>query len=152
MNRAKIASEVWLLGVGLTISICCTRSSFADEPAVSTSANASNTRKQAELRDDRSLTDAELIRLGMPADDRAWSGDDMVRAARVLADVAKRDPKLLPRYKSAHSGATFARLTSTENLGFFRNRALPLGVRLPQGMAYMESTSQIFKIYTTPRR
>ncbi len=49
---------------------------------------------------DESLTLDEYIRLGLPAYDRLWSGDDMVKAEKVLTSVSQKGYRQLPRYKS----------------------------------------------------
>jgi hypothetical protein len=38
-------------------------------------------------------------------------------------------------------------MTADENLGFFRNRSLPLKQRMPQAIAYLSSSSQVLKLY-----
>ena len=96
---------------------------------------------------DESLTPEEYIRLGLPAHDRDWSADDMVRAEKVLASLAQKGYRHLPRYKSERSGEMFARLTSPENLDLFRNRSLPLEGRFPQALAYLQASNQINKLY-----
>src|SRR6187401_2202300 len=48
---------------------------------------------------DESLTSEEYIRLGMPAPDREWSGQDMLTAEKVLASLAEQGNRRLPRYQ-----------------------------------------------------
>jgi hypothetical protein len=96
---------------------------------------------------DESLTPEEYIRLGLPAHDRDWSGDDMVKAEQVLSSISKEGYRKLPRHQSERSGEVFARLTSAENLDLYRNRSLPLEVRMPQAMNYFQASNQINKIY-----
>ena len=96
---------------------------------------------------DRSLTPEEYIRVGLPAHDRPWSGADMARAERVLSALAAKDPSQLPRYQSERSGAVFARIVADDNLGFSRNRSLPLEARMPDAMEYFRSSNAVTKLY-----
>lgn len=113
-----------------------------------TNSDLSNT-LQADLRlpTDKSLTLIDYIQAGMPAHDRSWSGADMTRAANILVAIARKDVGQLPRYQSQRSGEAFERLTADDNLGFYRNRSLPIEQRLPDALNYMESSNQIHKSY-----
>jgi hypothetical protein len=101
----------------------------------------------SESKSDDSLTSEEYIRLGLPAQDREWSGDDMVTAERLFTSLAQEGYGRLPRYKSQRSGEVFARLTSGQNLEVFRTRSLPFESRLPQALKYIQATNQILKLY-----
>jgi hypothetical protein len=96
---------------------------------------------------DRSLSVDDYIQRGVPAYDRIWSGTDMAKAASVLASVAQKEPGQLPRYQSHRSGILFARITADENLGLYRNRSLPVGQRITEALAYLESHNAIGKLY-----
>jgi hypothetical protein len=96
---------------------------------------------------DESFTSEEYLHLGLPAQDREWSGDDMVKAEKILASVAQKGYRQLPRYKSERSGEVFARLTSPQNLDLFKNRTLPFEVRFSQATNYFQASNQIFKLY-----
>ncbi len=96
---------------------------------------------------DESFTTAEYLRLGLPAPDKAWSADDMAKAAEILDAVAQQGSQHLPRYKSRRSGEVFARLTSPQNLDFFKDRSLPLGSRIPPSFGFGEASNRIFKLY-----
>jgi hypothetical protein len=96
---------------------------------------------------DESLTLDEYIRLGLPAYDRLWSGDDMVKAEKVLTLVSQKGYRQLPRYKSERSGKAFDRLTSAQNLDFFKDRTFPLNARFPLLINYFQSSNQVFKLY-----
>lgn len=96
---------------------------------------------------DESLTSEEYLRLGLPAQDRDWSGDDMVKAERILASLSEKGYRQLPRYRSERSGEMFARLTSAQNLDLFQNRSLPLDARFPQALNYFQASNQVFKLY-----
>jgi hypothetical protein len=93
------------------------------------------------------LTADEYLRLGLPAQDREWSGDDMGKAEKVLASVAQKGYRQLPRYKSERSGEVFERLTSPQNLDLFKNRTLPLDARFPQALNYFQASNQVLKLY-----
>ncbi len=86
--------------------------------------SANNHGVQPELHPpaDKSLTLEQLIEAGVPAHDREWSGDDMTRAANILAAIAQKNTDHLPRYLSQHSGQAFERLTANDNLNLYRNR------------------------------
>jgi hypothetical protein len=88
----------------------------------------------------------DYIRLGMPAPDRPWSGEDMIQAQTVLAEL---DFPQLPRYKSQRSGEVFARMTSAENLKLFSDANLPIEVRTAQSRDYMLGFNQILMRYMT---
>ena len=96
---------------------------------------------------DKSLTLDQYIEIGMPAHDRIWGGDDMKRAADVLAVIALNNPNNLPRYQSQNSGEAFDRLNADENLNLYRNRSLPLEMRFYDALNHIESSNQIFNIY-----
>lgn len=96
---------------------------------------------------DESLTAEQYLGLGLPAQDREWSGDDMVKAAQILASVAQKGYWQLPRYKSNRSGEVFARLTSPQNLDLFKNRTLPLDARFPQALNHFQANNQVLKLY-----
>jgi len=96
---------------------------------------------------DESFASDEYIRLGLPAYDRVWFGNDMARVQKVLTSLAQDDYRHLPRYKSERSGDVFARLTSPQNLELFRDRSLPLEARFPQALNHLQVTNQILKLY-----
>jgi hypothetical protein len=93
------------------------------------------------------LTAEEYLRLGLPAHDREWSGDDMAKAEKVLTLLTQKGYRQLPRYKSERSGEMFARLTSSQNLRLFKNRTLPLDARFPQALRYYQASNQVSKLY-----
>lgn len=101
----------------------------------------------ATVSDDQSLTAEEYIDLGMPAHERPWSSVDMANAAKVLTEIANRDPIQLPRYHGSKSGELFSRLTSTENFGFFQNQSLPLKIRTLSCVQYMQAANAVSKAY-----
>ena len=98
---------------------------------------------------DESLTSEEYLRLGLPAQDREWSGNDMGKAEKILASLAQKGYRQLPRYKSERSGEIFARLTSPQNLNLFKNRTLPLDLRFPQALSYFQASNQVLNLYLT---
>jgi hypothetical protein len=118
-----------------------TQPSQAPDPPVGPNA------PDAQAPTDESFTPEEYIRLGLPAHDRSWSGDDMVRAQKVLAALAQKGYRHLPRYKSERSGEVFARLTSPQNLDLLRDRSLPLDARMPQAGNYLQASNQLYKLY-----
>ena len=102
--------------------------------------------------DDSSLPTSEYVKIGVPAPDKTWSGEDMAKAAQALAVLAQKDPRQLPKYKSTRSGEVLARITSSENLSTVRDKALPIQSRLLQVGLLMEYTNSIFKFYFMARR
>ncbi len=97
--------------------------------------------------EDRSLTTDQYVKLGLPKCDRPWSSADMSRAAKVLADISKRDPRELPRYGSGKSGKVFARITSDENLDSIRKKSWPVSVRTGFALQYLHAAASIGKLY-----
>ncbi|MDB5347670.1 MAG: hypothetical protein JWP89_6047 [Schlesneria sp.] len=97
--------------------------------------------------EDRSLTTDQYVKLGFPKCDRPWSSADMSRAAKVLTEIAKRDPRELPRYESAKSGEVFARITSDENLDSIRKKSWPISVRTGFALQYLHAATSIGKLY-----
>jgi len=103
--------------------------------------------KRHSIVKDRSLRSDRYVELGLPADDRSWSGIDMASAAVALQKLADRHPEQLPRYKSTQSASIFARMTSSENLDLYRNKTLPLDSRFPDCLQYVDSLNTINKLY-----
>jgi hypothetical protein len=99
------------------------------------------------VNDERSLTLEEYIEAGLPAHNRVWSGTDMARAAKALAEIAGEDYGRLPRYRGERSGAAFDRLTSVENLEPYGNLDLPIAQRLPDALNHLQSTNQLLLLY-----
>ena len=133
----------------ITLTVWGSGNSFAQssKPADQPGGQKSNSLADPKAPRDESLTSEEYIRLGLAAPDREWSGNDMVEAEKVLASLANKGYRQLPRYQSERSGEVFARLTSPQNLNLFRNRSLPLEARLPQSLSYFQAGGQIFKLY-----
>ena len=73
----------------------------------------------------------------------------MSRAAKVLTEVANRDPRELPRYESSKSGKVFARITSDENLDSIRKKSFPVSVRTGLALQYLHAVTSIGKLYGT---
>ncbi len=71
----------------------------------------------------------------------------MIKAEKVLTSLAQKGGRHLPRYKSERSAEVFARLTSPQNFGLFRNRSLPLEARFSQLLDYYQASNQILKLY-----
>jgi hypothetical protein len=101
----------------------------------------------SEEPEDRSLTTDQYVKHGLPKCDRPWSSMDMSRAANALTEIAKRDPRELPRYESPKSGKVFARITSDENLDSFKKKSLPVSVRTGFALQFLQATVSIGKLY-----
>jgi len=98
---------------------------------------------------DQSLKTEEYVRLGLPAPDKVWSGEDMLQANKVFATLALDKPEQLPRLRSSRSGDVFDRLTSIEFVQSIRSRDDPLNTRLMQGIDYVDGLKEIVKKYTS---
>jgi hypothetical protein len=96
---------------------------------------------------DRSLDMDSYIAMGIPAPDRVWNSEDMARVADVLTKLAAKDAGRLPRFKSQRSGRLYDRITSSEDLAQFRDRSLPIDVRLPRVMDYLNAANSLLKLY-----
>ncbi len=100
-----------------------------------------------EQPEDHSLNTEKYIRLGLPSPDRAWTASEMARVAKVLETIAGNEPSQLPRYNSKQSGEVFARITSRTNLEFYRERSIPIDLRVSQAAMYLRSLAQITEVY-----
>lgn len=136
VGRNRLSAVVFAVATLLSLVAGCT--TRTTEPI--------NTESVPEIAD-RSLTPEEYIRLGLPAHDREWSGQDMRAAEQVYAALAERGAAQFPRHQSPRSGAVFARQTSAENLEFFKNRTLPLETRISEALEYLQGANQIMKLY-----
>lgn len=96
---------------------------------------------------DRSLTIGEYITMGLPACNRTWTADDMVRATNALIAVEHAGSGRLPRCGSANSGAVFQRITAAENLEAFADRSLAVETRLSALLKYAQGANTIAKLY-----
>jgi hypothetical protein len=97
--------------------------------------------------EDVSLSARDYIARGLPAPDRIWLGNDVETAANVLATLAEQGHGQLPRAGSARSGEVFTRMTSADNLAYYRDRTLPLNARLPLALTHLQAGSQLLKLY-----
>jgi hypothetical protein len=116
-------------------------------PSPSTAQPPSPTQELGTTPPDRSLETDAYIAMGMPAPDRVWTVEDMIKVADVLTTLAAKDPGQLPRFKSPRSGQYFARITSPEDLAQFRDPALSIKVRLPRAVEYSHATNRLLKLY-----
>lgn len=71
----------------------------------------------------------------------------MAKAVAVLENFASTDAAQLPRYRSKNSGLLFDRLTADDNLEMYRNKTLPLEIRIQDAMQYLEAFSRLSKVY-----
>lgn len=99
--------------------------------------------------DDRSLTTAQYIKLGLPKCGRPWSSSDMSRAAKVLTEIANRDARELPRHQSPKSGQVFARITADDNLDGLRKKSFPVTIRTGFALQFLHAATSIGKLYGT---
>jgi hypothetical protein len=83
----------------------------------------------------------------MPSPDRAWSGVDLIDAAKCLGNLTANGYERIPRYDSVQSGVIFARIASAENLSFFNGKSMPVEVRMPLCNAYIQGLNEVSKIY-----
>ncbi len=98
---------------------------------------------------DQSLTPDEYIQLGLPAHDRSWSVEEMMRAVKVLTSLSQKDPRHLPRYRSERSGRVFDRITAAQNLQRFKSLPLPLEQRVARSANFLQTINQLFVLYLT---
>jgi hypothetical protein len=101
---------------------------------------------------DRSLSVEEYTKLGMAPVDRPWSGNEMATAGIVIQGKLQFNHlEELPRYQSPRTGAIFARLTSVENLAYFKDKNQPLDPRFPQALNYSTGLLRILVVYVDAR-
>ncbi|MBC7785258.1 MAG: hypothetical protein H7144_15590 [Burkholderiales bacterium] len=96
---------------------------------------------------DMSLGVDEYTRIGLPAIDRPWDGDDMSAAADVLQTLLKEDPRQFPRRDSPKSGEVFARLISSENLAVFERQQIDAAARLSDLVRYFNGAGKVRRAY-----
>jgi hypothetical protein len=148
--RIRLQCFTALLLVTIGNSGCQDTSKVTKQQSESKGAARSNSAPaNSEAQVDESLTSEEYLRLGLPAQDRDWSSEDMANAAKILESLAQKGYRQLPRYKSERSGEIFARMTSAQNLDLFKNRTLLLDARFPQAADYLQASNQISKLYLT---
>jgi hypothetical protein len=96
---------------------------------------------------DGSLAAEEYVKLGVPAFDRPWTGDDFAQAVKALTALAAKDAGQLPRHNSPRSGSVFARLISPDNLAACRDRSQPIKTRMGLANDYFPSFNAMMKLY-----
>jgi hypothetical protein len=96
---------------------------------------------------DHSLAEDAYIARGVPAPDRAWSGEDYLRAATLLKGLAEADYTELPRLRSPTSGALFARLVAAENIQMAASPLLSDQVALGSLAELMQGAGQVLSVY-----
>ncbi len=97
--------------------------------------------------EDQSLTGEEYSRRGLPAWDRAWSGEDMQRAWRVLKQIADENPLRLPRFQSPKSGEIFARMIAAENSNPLKDPSLSVQKKMEIVVPLLTANAEILKLY-----
>lgn len=85
----------------------------------------------------------------MPSIDTTWSGEDMAKAAEVLAGLRKQGHESLPRFESERSGPVFARITSSYNLGWYENGAVSFESRFDDLAKYVRGINSIIGSYSS---
>ena len=96
---------------------------------------------------DKSLTTAEYVQLGMPTPDRVWTGRDMDQARKVVSKLAGEDASKLPRYESPRSGKVFARITNPDALASFNRPELTVEERLRAVTEYANPLTGVLMVY-----
>jgi hypothetical protein len=101
------------------------------------------------VAEDRSLTPAAYMARGLPALDGNWSPRDYETASRVLADIAKDDPRKLPRYKSKTSGTVFERVLAIHNIELVTKQTSPIGDRFRLLDGVLAASKKLILAYAT---
>ena len=122
---------------------------YGDDPQSETESQALPILTEAGYKppQDKSLSSAEYVELGIPSAKRVWTGPDMVRAVEALTDLAKEHPEQLPRYQSKRSGELFARLTAIKNMDLYLLKATPLDQRFLPANEYFKETNNLMLLY-----
>lgn len=102
---------------------------------------------RSQPRGDESLAVDAYVRAGVPSPDRPWTGVDYQQASAALISVAKTDPRHLPRFRSARSGAVFAKITAPENFVSMSEASSAASIRLPDLLRAIEGLRTIQILY-----
>ena len=84
-----------------------------------------------------------LADAGIPALDRAWTGNDYMQAAKLLSEG--KVP--LPRLSDEEGRVFLERLTNTGNFSFYRDRTQPMDKRMPDFFNLVAGASVIMNQY-----
>jgi hypothetical protein len=103
--------------------------------------------KKLKTPEDRSLTSAAFGQRGLPPLNRPWSSQDMAAAAKVLDEIAANDLLALPRCDSEQSKMVFARITSLQNLDYFRDKSVDGPTRFTQLRDFQQAAGKIEELY-----
>jgi hypothetical protein len=98
---------------------------------------------------DHSLTPAGYVAKGMPTAELPWQGEDYARAVGALKASEAEDVNSLPRWKSARSGAVFARMT---DVGNFVDAGGTAADQLQRSAGISQPLSQVIGVYTDAER
>src|SRR5689334_123783 len=90
--------------------------------------------------------DDPFVERGFPAHDREWLPADYEKAAGLFRAPGAELLTLTDKTAALY----FARLNSSENFAFLRNKKLPIEQRLPGFMAMQGAHTEILKRYFTP--
>lgn len=79
----------------------------------------------------------------LPATDRAWQGVDYSTTYQILA--SKKEP--LPNLSDERGALLLQRITSLDNLAFYREKRIPVQARFVDYIALQKSTASIMLLY-----
>jgi len=97
---------------------------------------------------DNSLDPMELIAQGMPSFDRVWTAEDNQAAAKMITDIAAKDPTMLPRENSPKSGVLFSRMVALENLDV-TEQMRGTSFEANHIVSFLDPSIQIFQTYAS---
>jgi hypothetical protein len=86
---------------------------------------------------------ADYVKAGVPDPDHTWSAQELARAATVIVREAASHPERLPGYRSARSGAVFARLVEVPP----DDPAQPIAARVKDGLDRFKALGSLTRPY-----
>jgi hypothetical protein len=104
------------------------------------------TGKYIEPVKDESLTAAEYEKLGMPSIEKAWTANDLQKAAAVIKNL-KKTPEKLPRYQSKTSGAVFQKFIDLKETEAIVQSAKTDVEQMMKHMELMMPVKEIMAVY-----
>jgi hypothetical protein len=154
VRRGNPSSSILLIAALVGTGCTQARSPASDNAKAADSATEKNPSKSShqaakanESDADPTLSPEEYAAQGVPPIQNPWTVTDYKRAFVAFTAIVNKNPLLLPRSASKHSGAVFRRLVSRENLAMYANRDVPWSIRDASTADMTEGISDISSLY-----